>query len=129
MVYAIGLQTTVLRGPGGGGGGGIGGMTGWMTSIRPDPGLATVADETGGGYFELTRGDNLGTTFARVAEELHRQYVSVSSRDAGRQDAQARSPREPARDEGACPEELLRAPAMKREPRRRPHCHEGTAAG
>ena len=23
----------------------------------------------------LTRGDNLGTTFARVAEELHRQYV------------------------------------------------------
>ena len=75
MLYAIGLQTTVLRGPGGAGAGGIGGMTGSMTSIRPDPGLATVADETGGGYFELTRGDNLGTTFARVAEELHRQYV------------------------------------------------------
>ena len=42
MVYAIGLQTTVLRGPSGRGG--IGSMSGTMTSMRPDPGLATVAD-------------------------------------------------------------------------------------
>ncbi len=72
MVYAIGLQTTVLRGPGGGG---IGGLTGAMTSLRPDPGLATIADDSGGGYFELTRADDLGSTFARVADELHRQYA------------------------------------------------------
>jgi VWFA-related protein len=72
MVYAIGLQTTVLRGPGGGG---IGGLTGSMTSLRPDPGLATIADDSGGGYFELTRAENLGSTFARVADELHRQYA------------------------------------------------------
>ena len=73
MVYAIGLQTTVLRGPSRRGG--IGSMTGTMTSMRPDPGLAAVADDTGGGYFELTRADDLGATFAAVADELHRQYA------------------------------------------------------
>jgi Ca-activated chloride channel homolog len=72
MVYAIGLQSTMLRGPGGGG---IGGLQGMMSSTRPDPGLATVADDTGGGYFELTRAENLASTFARVADELHRQYA------------------------------------------------------
>jgi VWFA-related protein len=74
MVYAIGLQTTVLKGPGGPRGG-IGSLGGSMTSVRPDPGLATIADETGGGYFELTRAENLGQTFAQVAEELHHQYA------------------------------------------------------
>jgi VWFA-related protein len=73
MVYAIGLQTTVLRGPGGRGG--IGALGGAMTSVRPDPGLARVADDTGGGYFELTRADDLGATFAAVADELHHQYA------------------------------------------------------
>jgi Ca-activated chloride channel family protein len=72
MVYAIGLQTTVIRQPGRGG---IGSLTGSMTMQRPDPALATVADDTGGGYFELTRADDLGSTFARVADELHRQYA------------------------------------------------------
>jgi Ca-activated chloride channel homolog len=72
MVYAIGLQSTMLTGRGGGG---IGGLTGRMTSVRPDPGMATIADDTGGGYFELTRADDLGETFARVAEELHHQYA------------------------------------------------------
>ena len=73
MVYAIGLQTTVLGRPTGGGG--IGGFTGGMTSVRPDPGLATIADETGGGYFELNRSEDLASTFAHVADELHRQYA------------------------------------------------------
>lgn len=73
MVYAIGLQTTVLRGPGGRGG--IGSMTGSMTSVRPDPGLSRIADDTGGGYFELTRADDLAATFAAVADELHHQYA------------------------------------------------------
>jgi VWFA-related protein len=74
MVYGIGLQRTVVQRPTGGGG--FGGLTGRMTSLRPDPGLATLADDTGGGYFELTRADDLGSTFARVAEELHRQYAA-----------------------------------------------------
>ena len=72
MIYAIGLQTTTLRARGGGG---IGGLSGGMTSLRPDPGLARIADETGGGYFELTRGDDLASTFTRVADELHHQYA------------------------------------------------------
>jgi Ca-activated chloride channel homolog len=71
MVYAVGLQSATLVGPGGGGFG----SAGALTSSRPDPGLASIADETGGGYFELTRADDLTATFARVAEELHRQYA------------------------------------------------------
>ena len=73
MVYAIGLQTTVLMGPNPRGG--IGSMTGSMTSVRPDPGLARIAEDTGGGYFELNRSENLAATFAAVADELHRQYA------------------------------------------------------
>jgi VWFA-related protein len=73
MVYAIGLQTTVLMGPNPRGG--LGSMGGSMTSVRPDPGLARIAEDTGGGYFELNRGENLATTFAAVADELHRQYA------------------------------------------------------
>jgi VWFA-related protein len=73
MVYAIGLQSTMLSGPSGGGG--IGGLTGGLTSTRPDPGLAAIADDTGGGYFELTRAENLASTFSRVADELHHQYA------------------------------------------------------
>jgi Ca-activated chloride channel homolog len=73
MVYGIGLQSTVIRRPTNGGG--IGAMTGSMTYERPDPALATVAGDTGGGYFELSRADDLATTFAQVAEELHRQYA------------------------------------------------------
>ena len=72
MVYAIGLSTTVLRGRSGGG---LGAMTGSMTSVRPDPGLSMVAEDTGGGYFELSRAENLATTFAEVADELHHQYA------------------------------------------------------
>ena len=30
---------------------------------------------SGGGYFELSNADDLGSTFARVADELHRQYL------------------------------------------------------
>lgn len=41
----------------------------------PDPGLKLLADDGGGGYFELRATDNLGVTLARVAEELHRQYT------------------------------------------------------
>ena len=39
------------------------------------PGLPAIAEETGGGYFELTRAEDLASTFARVADELHRQYL------------------------------------------------------
>jgi VWFA-related protein len=82
MVYAIGLEGRMPFGrrqsplpgsaTGGFGGGGFG--SGNMTQ-RPDPGLPKIAEETGGGYFELTRADDLGSTFARVVDELHQQYA------------------------------------------------------
>jgi hypothetical protein len=37
--------------------------------------LRKVADETGGGYFELSKTADLAPTFTRVAQELHSQYV------------------------------------------------------
>ena len=40
----------------------------------PDPGLRRLADDSGGGYFEVSRADRLSEVFTRVAEELHRQY-------------------------------------------------------
>jgi VWFA-related protein len=79
MVYAVGLESTMpprggRRGYGGGGfGGGFGG--GGLLTQKPDPGLYTLAGETGGGYFELTKADDLASAFARVADELHRQYA------------------------------------------------------
>jgi VWFA-related protein len=41
----------------------------------PDPGLRRVADETGGGYLEVRKRDDLAAAFARVADELHSQYL------------------------------------------------------
>ena len=41
----------------------------------PDPGLAKIAEATGGGYFELFNTTDLKSTFKRVAEELHHQYL------------------------------------------------------
>jgi VWFA-related protein len=79
MVYAVGLEGTAPT-PGrrggfgrGGFGGGFGG--GGLLTQRPDPGLARLAAETGAGYFELRRAEDLASTFARVADELHRQYA------------------------------------------------------
>ena len=37
--------------------------------------MKKVADETGGGYFELSHTDELHATFTRVASELHSQYA------------------------------------------------------
>jgi len=77
MVYAVGLESLV---PYGGrraplpGRGGLG-MERRMILQKPDEGLAKIAAETGGGYFELTRAEDLRKTFSRVADELHRQYA------------------------------------------------------
>jgi Ca-activated chloride channel homolog len=40
----------------------------------PDPALKDLASDSGGGYFELKDNGDLGAIFARVADELHRQY-------------------------------------------------------
>ena len=44
-------------------------------SSKPDSDLKALADDGGGGYFELKDTDDLGPTFARVADELHHQYL------------------------------------------------------
>jgi Ca-activated chloride channel family protein len=62
MVYAIGLESEFFNGQ-------------RMVRTRPDRGLRRLADETGGGYFELKKTDDLGATFTRVAQELHSQYT------------------------------------------------------
>ena len=42
---------------------------------RPDRSLQKLSQETGGGYFELQKTDDLGPTFRRVVQELHSQYT------------------------------------------------------
>jgi len=62
MIYAIGLQSEYFDGA-------------RVVRTKPDSGLRRLADETGGGYFELKQTSDLGPTFTRVAQELHSQYV------------------------------------------------------
>jgi Ca-activated chloride channel family protein len=62
MVYAIGLESDYFNGV-------------QRVRTRPDRGLKKLAEETGGGFFELKKTDELGPTFTRVAQELHSQYV------------------------------------------------------
>jgi Ca-activated chloride channel homolog len=62
MVYAIGLESEFFNGQ-------------RRVRTRPDRGLRRLAEETGGGYFELKKTDELGATFSRVAQELHSQYT------------------------------------------------------
>jgi Ca-activated chloride channel family protein len=62
MVYAIGLESEYFNGQ-------------RQVRSRPDGGLRKIADETGGGYFELKKTSELAPTFTKVAAELHSQYV------------------------------------------------------
>jgi Ca-activated chloride channel homolog len=62
MIYAIGLQSEFFNGA-------------RMQRTRPDRALRRLADETGGGYFELKKTDELAPTFTRVAQELHSLYA------------------------------------------------------
>ena len=75
MVYGIGLIGDPFAGYGGQfSRGGLGPRPQGQPD-RPDPGLEKLAAASGGGYFELTRTADLEGTFARVADELHRQYL------------------------------------------------------
>jgi Ca-activated chloride channel homolog len=64
MVYAIGFHSKCRCG-----------YNGRMIETDPDPSLKKIAAESGGGYFELKEGADLSSTFTRVAQELHSQYV------------------------------------------------------
>jgi Ca-activated chloride channel family protein len=62
MIYAVGLRSDYFNGA-------------RQVRSRPDSGLKQLAEETGGGYFELDKSSDLAPTFTRVAQELHSQYV------------------------------------------------------
>lgn len=75
MVYGIGLHSRGRRMPQQQIGIGRGGLSAALMADEPDPGLARTAIETGGGYLEVRPRDDLGAAFARVADELHSQYL------------------------------------------------------
>jgi Ca-activated chloride channel homolog len=63
MIYAIGLESVYQP---------VGGP---KVRTRPDRGLRKLSDETGGGYYEFKKTEELGPAFTRVAQELHSQYL------------------------------------------------------
>lgn len=62
MVYGIGLAVDFFNGV-------------RQVRSRPDRNLRRIAEETGGGSFELQKTDMLASTFTRVAQELRSQYL------------------------------------------------------
>jgi Ca-activated chloride channel homolog len=62
MIYAVGLRSDYFNGA-------------RQVRSKPDSGLKRLAEETGGGYFELDDTSDLAPTFTRVAQELHSQYL------------------------------------------------------
>jgi VWFA-related protein len=73
MIYAVAMRSRRARqappamGPGG--------LQAMLVADLPDPGLARVAQESGGGFLEIGYGQDLAGAFARVADELHSQYL------------------------------------------------------
>ena len=62
MIYSIGMENEYFNGQN-------------RVRTTPDRGLKRLSEETGGGFFMLKKKDELGSTFTRVAQELHSQYV------------------------------------------------------
>jgi len=62
MVYSIGLESEYFNGM-------------RVVKSRPSRDLRRISDETGGGYFELSKTADLAPTFTRVAQELRSQYL------------------------------------------------------
>jgi len=62
MIYGVGLVSEYFNGQS-------------RVRSQPDRSLKKLAEDTGGGYFELKRTADLNETFTRVAQELHSQYV------------------------------------------------------
>ena len=56
MLYMVGMEDRKVR-------------------VAPTPAIAALIDDTGGAHFNVAPADDLGATFARVAEELRRQYL------------------------------------------------------
>ena len=94
MVYAIGLVNEYFNGQ-------------QRVRSQPDRGLKKLAEDTGGGYFELKKTADLNETFTRVALELHSHVCArLLTRDARWQGAQARGSREEAGHDGTGPQDV-----------------------
>ncbi len=107
MIYAVGMRSrsTQRQAPGIG----PGGLQAMLTADLPDPGLARVAEETGGGYSEIRFGQDLGAAFAQVADELHSQYlIGFATAQARRQGARPRRASPAARPHVTSAQELRR---------------------
>lgn len=86
MVFAIGLAgrepgSRGRRGAGTGGGLATFGLPNRDDDPAIDKGLPRIAAMTGGGYYELRSPANLGPTFKRIADELHKQYALAFTPD------------------------------------------------
>ncbi len=68
MVYGIGLETNYFNGQ-------------RQVRSKPDRNLRRIAEETGGGSFEMQKTDELAPTFTRVAQELRSQYLLAFAPD------------------------------------------------
>ena len=62
MIYGIGLESRYFNGQ-------------RQVRTSPDAVLKKMAEETGGGYYRLAASPELSSVFARIALELHSQYV------------------------------------------------------
>jgi len=69
MVYTIGLEVNFFNGA-------------RQVRSKPDRSLRRIAEETGGGSFELQKTDQLSSTFTRVAQELRSQYLIAFAPEA-----------------------------------------------
>jgi hypothetical protein len=56
MLYMVGMEDPKIR-----------------VDLKPE--IARLIGDTGGAHFNVVPADDLGETFARVAEELRRQYL------------------------------------------------------
>jgi Ca-activated chloride channel family protein len=62
MVYSIGFTSDYFNGV-------------RRVRSKPSGNLRKLAQETGGGFFELEKSADLNSTFTRVIQELHSQYA------------------------------------------------------
>ena len=68
MVYSIGFTSDYFDGV-------------KRVRSKPSNNLKKLAQETGGGFFELVKSADLNTTFTRVIQELHSQYAMAFQPD------------------------------------------------
>ena len=101
MVYAIGLESEYFDGA-------------RMVRSKPDGGLRKIADETGGGYFELKKTSDLGADLhARRAGAAQPVRARLRATAARRQGAQAGGEDEAAGHDGAGAPELSGVAAQR----------------